>query len=71
MWAIKTMQVTAGGPYTHDDPHQRGAAREAAKPLFGQKNHIRNYYKLLKSVSNGKIYVHLIPLYSSAFCHQH
>ena len=44
------MQVTVGGPYTHDDPHQRGAAQEAAKPLFGQKNHIKNYYKLPKSV---------------------
>ena len=25
------------GPYTHDDPHETGAARTAARPLFVQK----------------------------------
>ena len=34
MWAIEAMQVTPGGPDTHYDPHQRGAALEAAEPLF-------------------------------------
>ena len=27
------------GPNTHEDPHETGAARKAAQPLFGQKNH--------------------------------
>ena len=32
----EAMQVTPGGADTHDDPNQRGAAREAAEPLFVQ-----------------------------------
>ena len=32
-----------GGPNTHDDPHETGAARTAARPLLVQKNHFRNY----------------------------
>ena len=36
-----------GGPDTHDDPHETGAARTAARPLFVQKNHFRNYQKSL------------------------
>ena len=34
MWAIEAMHVTAGGSNTHDVPHQRGAARDTAEPLF-------------------------------------
>ena len=37
------MEVTQGGPDTHDDPHETGAARTAAKPLLVHKNHYRNY----------------------------
>ena len=39
MLAIEAMQVAPGGPDTHDDPHKTGAARNAAQPLFVQKNH--------------------------------
>ena len=35
------------GPNTHDDPHETGAARTAARPLLVQKNHFRNYQKSL------------------------
>ena len=35
------------GPNTHDDPHETGAARKAAQPLFVQKNHFRKYQKFL------------------------
>ena len=31
------MQVAPGGPDTHDNPHQKGAAREAAGTLFIQQ----------------------------------
>ena len=50
MWAIESMQVTPGGPYTHDDPHQRGAAREAAEPLLcAEKNALETIKSLLIS----------------------
>ena len=35
------------GPYTHDDPHETGAARTAARPFLVQKNHFRKYQKFL------------------------
>ena len=35
------------GPDTHNSPHQRGAASKAEQPLFVQKNHFKNYQKLL------------------------
>ena len=34
MWAIEAMQVSPGGPDTHNNPHQRRAAQTAAKHLF-------------------------------------
>ena len=37
MWEMDSMEVTQGGPDTHDDPHIMGAARMAARPLFVQK----------------------------------
>ena len=37
MPAIEPIQATPGGPDTHDYPLQRGAAREAARPLFMMK----------------------------------
>ena len=47
MWAIEAMQVNTGGPYIHDDPHQRGAALEAAEPLFVQE---KNMLETIKSL---------------------
>ena len=47
MWAMGTMELTTGGPDTHDDPHETGAARKAAQALFVQKNHFRKYQKFL------------------------
>ena len=35
------------GPDTYNSPHQRGAVSKAEQPLFVQKNHFRNYQKLL------------------------
>ena len=35
------------GPDTHNSPHQRGALSKAEQPLFVQKNHFKNYQKLL------------------------
>ena len=43
---MDAMEVTQGGTDTHDDPHETGAARTAARPLLVQKNHFRNYQKL-------------------------
>ena len=54
------MQVTPGGPYTHDDPHQRGAVREAAEPLFVQKKAI------LETIKSSSIHV----LYNDAHVDQ-
>ena len=31
-----------GGPDTHDDPHETGAARKAAQALFVQKKHLKS-----------------------------
>ena len=44
---MDAMEVTQGGPDTHDDPHETVAARTAARPLLVQKNHFRNYQNLL------------------------
>ena len=46
MWEMDALEVTQGGPDTHDDPHETGAARMAARPLRVQKKHFRNYKKL-------------------------
>ena len=35
------------GPNTHNSPQQRGAVSKAEQRLFGQKNHFKNYQKLL------------------------
>ena len=43
MWEMDAMEVTQGGPDTHDDPHQTVAVRTAARPLLVQKNHFWNY----------------------------
>ena len=53
MWEIGAMELTKGGPYTHDDPHETGAARTAARPLLVQKNHFRNCQKFLNSWLKG------------------
>ena len=47
MLAIKAMQVTPDGPDTHNNPHQMGAARTAARPHFVQNFFLRNYQKSL------------------------
>ena len=55
-----------GGPDTHDDPHETGAARTAARPLIVQKNHLEtikslsmsDYYKfffLQKVINNNRL----------------
>ena len=44
MWAIEAVQVTPGGPDTHDDQQKAGAAETAARPLI---KHFRNYHKSL------------------------
>ena len=44
-WAIEAMQVTTGGPDTHFNPHQRGAVRTVASPLFWQ-----NFFQKLSKV---------------------
>ena len=41
------------GPDTHDDPHETGAARTAARPLFVQKKTI---LETIKSVSISDYY---------------
>ena len=46
MWEMDGMELTTGGPNTHDDPHETGAARKAARPLLFQKNPFRNYQKI-------------------------
>ena len=33
IWEMDAMELTQGGPDTHDDPHETGAARTAARPL--------------------------------------
>ena len=53
MWAREAMQVTPGGPDTHDDSHQRGATRTAARPLFVQKKTI---LETIKSFSISDLY---------------
>ena len=47
VYGTGAMELTTGGPDTHDDPDKTGAARNAAQPLFVQKNHFTNYQKLL------------------------
>ena len=47
MWAMGTMELTTGGPDTHDDPHETGAARKAAQGLYVQKTILES----IKSVS--------------------
>ena len=47
MWEMGVMELTTGGPDIHDDPHETGAVRPAARPLLVQKNHFRKYQKLL------------------------
>ena len=47
MWAMEAMELTTGGPDTHDDPHETGAARKAVQGIFVQKNHFRKYQKCL------------------------
>ena len=42
-----TMELTTGGPDTHDDPHETGAARKAAQCLSVQKTILES----IKSVS--------------------
>ena len=37
MWEMDAMEVTQGGSDTHDDPHEMGAVRKAARPLLVQK----------------------------------
>ena len=37
MWEMDAMEVTQGGPDTHDDLHKKGAARTAARPFLVQK----------------------------------
>ena len=37
-----TMELTTGGPDTHDDPHETGAARKAAQVLFVQNKHLKS-----------------------------
>ena len=37
MWPIEPMQVTPGGPYTHEDQYETGAARTAARPFLYKK----------------------------------
>ena len=43
MWETDAMEVTQGGPETHNDPDKTGVARKAARPLLVQKNRFRNY----------------------------
>ena len=47
MWATKATNASPGGPDTQDNPHETGAMRKAAQPLCVQKNHFKNYHKLL------------------------
>ena len=47
MWEMDAMEVTQGGPDTHEDPHETGAARTAARLLLVQIIHFINYQKLL------------------------
>ena len=47
IWEMDAMKVTQGGSDTHDDPHETGAARMAARPLLVQKNYFRNCQKFL------------------------
>ena len=49
IWEMDAMELTQGGPDTHDNPHKTGAAQTAARPLLVQKEkkHFRNYQKLL------------------------
>ena len=37
MREMDAIEVTQGGPETHDDTHETGAARTAARPLLVQK----------------------------------
>ena len=45
MWAIKDEKVTQGGQETHDEWHQKGAAREAAERLLVQKHRFKKLSK--------------------------
>ena len=47
MSEMDAMELTTGGPGTHDYPHETGAAQTAARPLVVQKNHFTKYQKLL------------------------
>ena len=40
MWEMDAMEVTQGGPDTHDDLHEMWAARTAVRPLLVQKKNI-------------------------------
>ena len=47
MSEMDAMEVTQGGPDTHDDPNKTGAAWTPARPLLVQKNYFRNYQNSL------------------------
>ena len=38
IWEMDAMEVTQGGPDTHDDTHETVATRTDARPLLVQKN---------------------------------
>ena len=38
------MEITTGGPDTHDDPLETGGARTTARPLFVQKKKKKKLY---------------------------
>ena len=46
----KSFAGNPGGPDTHEDLHQRGAALEAAEPLFAQ-----NYYFFLNNLTVNQV----------------
>ena len=59
------MRVTPGGPDKHDDPHQRGAVRDAAEPLFVHKNHLETIKRFSIHVLYNNALVNQVQYYNS------
>ena len=54
IWEMDAMEVTQGGSDTHNDPHETGAARTAARPFILQKK--KNILESIKSFSTSDYY---------------
>ena len=61
------MEVTQGGPDTHDDPHETGSARRAVRPLIVQKKTMLETIKIFSIFDYDKFVFLHIEINNSCF----